>query len=801
MQGFFSMAEASYTAKDITVLEGLDPVRKRPGMYIGSTGARGLHHLVYEVVANAVDEALAGRNDRVEVTLHPDNSVTVKDWGSGIPVDLMKEQGLPALTVVLTKLHAGGKFGQGGYKVSGGLHGVGVSVVNALSEWLIAEVRRDGKVYRQEFARGVPAGDVGVVGEAEKGDSGTTIMFLPDAEIFEEVEFSAETLQQRLRETAFLTRGLRIVLTDERAGGEQVEFHYEGGIRDFVAHVNSTKDGIHKRIVFFDGENEQGNVEVAMQWNASYQESVYTFANNINTHEGGSHLSGFNAALTRTLNKVARDMGLLKEKEDNLEGDDVREGLAAVVSVKLQDPQFEGQTKTKLGNPWVKGFVESTVNSGLSEFLEENPTDAKQIITKAISAARARQAARKARDLTRRKGAFGGEIAKKFADCQVRDPELAEMFIVEGNSAGGAAKDARDKSNQAILPLRGKIINSEKNRIDKVLSNSEVQLLVQVIGTGIGEEFDIAKLRYHRVIVMTDADVDGAHIRTLVLTFLYRHMPELFERGHVYIAVPPLYLARLGNQQNYLEKESQLEELLVRERFGDLQIRARDNAEVKLTESRYARFARTLSEYVGWAARLRSDFGNQAADFVLAHRLVESDAMSAADAVSAIAAAAPNGYKLEPEADGEQLKIQVIETETSAMHNVVVPAELFGSPIYDRVRKTYARLADIVGGLPPYSLKYGKQTLEALTFEELRDAALTLAKSGIQITRFKGLSEMNATELWATTMDPARRMLIRVDVEDAAAADLWFSRLMGDEVEPRRLFIEQNALDVKNLDV
>jgi len=797
------MAEATYTAKDITVLEGLEPVRLRPGMYIGSTGARGLHHLVYEVVDNSVDEALAGRNDKIEVTLHPDNSVTVRDFGSGIPVDTMAEQGMSALTVVLTKLHAGGKFGgeDAAYKVSGGLHGVGVSVVNALSERLVAEVRRDGKVYRQEFTRGVPNGDVEVVGKAEDGDTGTTISFLPDAEIFEEVELSAETLQQRLRETAFLTRGLRIVLTDERAGGETVEFHYEGGIRDFVAHVNSTKDGIHKSIVYFEGENEQGQVEVAMQWNGSYQESVYTFANNINTHEGGSHLSGFNAALTRTLNKVARDMGLLKEKEDNLEGDDVREGLAAVVSVKLQDPQFEGQTKTKLGNPWVKGFVESTVNARLSEFLEENPTDAKQIITKAISAARARQAARKARDLTRRKGAFGGEIAKKFADCQVRDPELAEMFIVEGNSAGGAAKDARDKSNQAILPLRGKIINSEKNRIDKVLSNSEVQLLVQVIGTGIGDEFDIAKLRYHRVIVMTDADVDGAHIRTLVLTFLYRHMPELFERGHVYIAVPPLYLARLGNQHTYLEKESQLEELLVRERFGDLEIHGRDNAAVKLTEARYARFARTLTEYVGWAARLRSDFGPQAADFVLAHRLVESDASSPADAVRAIAGAAPNGYKLESEAAADELRIRVIETETSAMQNVVVPAELFASPIYDHVRKTYARLGEILGGLPPFGLKYGKQSAEALTFEELRDAALTLAKAGIQITRYKGLSEMNPTELWATTMDPNRRMLIRVDVEDAAAADLWFSRLMGDEVEPRRLFIEQNALDVKNLDV
>src|SRR4051794_17784828 len=796
------MAEVTYTAKDITVLEGLEPVRLRPGMYIGSTGPRGLHHLVYEVVDNSVDEALAGRADRIDVTLHPDGSVTVSDNGSGIPVDTMAEQGLSALTVVLTKLHAGGKFGgdDAAYKVSGGLHGVGISVVNALSEWLVAEVKRDGKVYRQSFARGEPTSDVEVTGKTS--ETGTTISFLPDVEqIFEDGDWSYETLSQRLRETAFLTRGLRIVLTDERAGGERAEFYYEGGIRDFVAHVNAPKDPVHKRIAYFESESEKGAVEVAMQWNSSYQESLYTFANNINTHEGGAHLSGFNAALTRTINRFARELNLLKEKEDNLEGEDAREGLAAVVSVKMQNPQFEGQTKTKLGNPWVKGFVEQTVNAKLGQFLEENPQDAKQIIQKAIAASRARQAARKARDLTRRKGAFGGEIAKKFADCQVRDPELAEMFIVEGNSAGGAAKEARDKSNQAILPLRGKIINSEKNRIDKVLSNTEIQLLVQVIGTGIGDEFDISKLRYHRIIVMTDADVDGAHIRTLVLTFLYRHMPELFERGHIFIAVPPLYLARLGNQHNYLEKDSQLEELLVREKFGDLEIEARGGTAVKLTENRYARFARTLSEYVGWAARLRSDFGNHAADFVLAHRLVESDAMSAADAVSAIAGAAPNGYKLEPEADGEQLKIRVIETETSAMHNVVVPAELFGSPIYDRVRKTYARLADIVGGLPPYSLKYGKQTLEALTFEELRDAALTLAKSGIQITRFKGLSEMNATELWSTTMDPARRMLIRVDVEDAAAADLWFSRLMGDEVEPRRLFIEQNALDVKNLDV
>src|SRR5437879_6341112 len=633
------MAEASYTAKDITVLEGLEPVRLRPGMYIGSTGARGLHHLVYECVDNSVDEALAGRNERVDVTLHPDDSVTVSDWGSGIPVDVMKDQGLPALTVVLTKLHAGGKFGGEGYKVSGGLHGVGVSVVNALSEWLIAEVRRDGKVYRQEFARGVPQGDMEIVGEAI--NTGTTITFMPDAEIFEEIEWSMETLSQRLRETAFLTRGLRITLSDERAGGEQIEFHYEGGIRDFVSHINEAKDPVHKHIVYFEGANEQGQIEVAMQWNTKYVESVFSFANNINTHEGGSHLSGFNAALTRTLNKYARDKGLLKEKEENLEGEDVREGLAAVISVKLQDPQFEGQTKTKLGNPWVRGFVEQAVNAGLADFLEENPTDAKQIMTKAISAARARLAARKARDLTRRKGAFGGGMAKKFADCQIRDPELTELFIVEGDSAGGSAKQARDKSTQAILPLRGKIINSEKNRINKVLSNAEIQSLVQVIGTGIGEEFDIAKLRYNRIIVMTDADVDGAHIRTLILTFLYRHMQELFDRGHVYIAVPPLYLAKIGGRETYLIKDVQLEELLVREKFPELDIKSREGAQVKLTETRYGRFQRALTEFEGWSARLRSDFGVQPADFVIAHRLVETDAAVPED-VAKLLENAPN---------------------------------------------------------------------------------------------------------------------------------------------------------------
>jgi DNA gyrase subunit B len=796
------MAKATYTAKDITVLEGLEPVRKRPGMYIGSTGSRGLHHLLYEVVDNSVDEALAGRADRIDVTLHPDNSVTVRDNGSGIPVDVMKDQGLPALTVVLTKLHAGGKFGGQGYKVSGGLHGVGVSVVNALSERLTAEVRRDGKLWQQEFSRGEATSELKEVGKVPKSDAGTTISYLPDAEIFDEVEYEWETIVQRLRETAFLTKGLRIAITDERAGGETIEFLYEGGIRDFVAYVNEAKDPVHKHIVYFESENgDQGKVEVAMQWSTKYVESVYSFANNINTHEGGTHLSGFTAALTRTLNKYARSMELLKEKEENLEGEDTREGLAAVISVKLRDPQFEGQTKTKLGNPGVKGLVEQTVNAKLSEFLEENPTEARQIIQKAISAARARQAARKARDLTRRKGAFGGEMAKKFADCQIRNPELTELFIVEGNSAGGAAKEGRDKSNQAILPLRGKIINSEKNRIDRVLSNTEIQTLVQVIGTGIGDEFDISKLRYNRIIVMTDADVDGAHIRTLVLTFLYRHMEELFDRGNVYIAVPPLYLVKMGNQASYLEKDAQLEELLVREKFPEIEIEARGGAKVKLSEARFGRFQRALHEFEGWSARLRSDFGNRAADFVLAHRLIESGATTPKEAASIIDGAAENGYRLEPKATADALRIRVVEIETSAASDVVVPSELFTSPIYEHVRKSYERLAEIIGGLPPFALRFGKQKEEAETFEGLRDLAFTLSKHGIQITRFKGLAEMQSDELWTTTMDPGRRMLVRVDVEDAAATDMWFSRLMGDEVEPRREFIEQNALEVRHLDV
>ena len=804
MQGFLmteSVAQTDYTAKDITVLEGLEPVRLRPGMYIGSTGPRGLHHLVFEVVDNSVDEAMAGRCSTIEVTVHPDDSVTVTDDGSGIPTDVMPDQGRPALEVVLTKLHAGGKFGGDGYKVSGGLHGVGVSVVNALSEWLTAEVRREGKIWRQEFRRGEPNADMAHVGDAGK-TTGTTISFMPDHEVFEEIEWSSQTLVQRLRETAFLTRGLRIVLIDERAGGDRHEFHYEGGIKDFVTFVNGTKDPVHKHIVFFEGEMDDGQVEVAMQWNSSYVESVFSFANNINTHEGGSHLSGFKGALTGTLNRYARDKGLLKEKDVNLEGEDVREGLAAVVSLKLREPQFEGQTKTKLGNPWVRGFVEQVVNQRLAEYLEENPTDAKRIINKALSAAQARLAARKARELTRRKSALENmALPGKLADCLVRDPEVAELFIVEGDSAGGSAKQGRDSTYQAILPLRGKIINTEKNRINKVLSNTEIQAMITAIGTGIGEEFDAEKLRYHRVVVMTDADVDGSHIRTLILTFLYRHMPDLIERGHVYIAVPPLYLVRAGNQERYLEKDSQLEDLLVRERMGPLEISGRDGAEVKLTESRWGRLSHSLAELEGWSARLRSDFGAQAADLLLSHGLLELDAATADELAAGLSDERANGYAFSLDArDQASLTIKVVEAATSATRRVVVPVTIFESPIYAQVRKTYGRLTEIAG-FPPFALRHGKKAVNAKSFGQLRTLALELAKEGLQLSRFKGLGEMNADQLWDTTMDPARRLLIRVEVEDASAADRLFSVLMGDQVEPRREFIEQNARDVRFLDV
>jgi DNA gyrase subunit B len=642
---------------------------------------------------------------------------------------------------------------------------------------------------------------VAVNGKSDKGETGTTITFLPDADVFEELDLSAETLAQRLRETAFLTRGLQIVLMDERADGERYEFKYDGGIRDFVSYINDAKDPVHKRIVYLESETDDGAVEIAMQWNASYVESVFSFANNINTHEGGSHLSGFKAALTGTLNKYARDKGLLKEKEENLEGEDVREGLAAVISVKLRDPQFEGQTKTKLGNPWVRGLVEQAVNAKLAEFLEETPTDARQVINKAIAARNARQAARKARELTRRKSALeNSSLPGKLADCTVRDPDLAELYIVEGDSAGGSAKQARDRTYQAILPLRGKIINSEKNRINKVLSNTEIQAMITAIGTGIGDEFDIANLRYGRVIVMTDADVDGSHIRTLILTFLYRNMPELIDRGHVYIAVPPLYHVKVGNQEFYFEKDAQLEELLVRERIKDIEITDRDDEPVQLTEHRYGKFLKELTAFEGYRAKLHAEFG-EAADFVVAHRLVEHEAASLDEIEQTITAMPVNGHELSvlERADGG-LRLLVIEQASSAARHLRLPEDLVTSPTYERLREAYKKTAAATGS-PPFTLRLGKKSATAMTFDELRARALELAKEGLNLSRFKGLGEMNPEQLWETTMDPQRRLLIRVDVEDASAADQMFSVLMGDQVEPRRLFIEHNAKDVRFLDI
>ena len=795
------MAESDYSAKDITVLEGLEPVRLRPGMYIGSTGTRGLHHLVWEVVDNAVDEALGGHNDYVEVRLHPDNSVTVVDNGRGIPVDQLPDGQGSALTVVLTKLHAGGKFGGEGYKVSGGLHGVGVSVVNALSESLIAEVRRDGKFYRQTFVRGIQQTEVEEIPEAEsltagrEYHTGTTIHFQPDAQIFEELEWSRDTLRTRLRETAFLTKALRIRIIDEREGHWEEEFHFEGGLRDFVMHVNAEKDPIHPTIVYFEAEDEEGrgSVEVAMQWNSKYVESVFSFANNINTHEGGAHLSGFTAALTTTINKFARDEGQLKEKEENLEGDDVREGLAAIISVKIREPQFEGQTKTKLGNPWVRGFVQQVVNQRLAEFLHENPAERKKVISKAIDSARARQAARKAREVSRKGALIGGGLPGKLADCQSTDPESCEIYLVEGNSAGGSAVDARDKNFQAILPLRGKVINSEKNRINKVLSNTEIQSIVTAIGCGIGAEFDIEKLRYHRVIVMTDADVDGSHIRTLLLTFFYRQMQELVERGHVYIAVPPLYRVKIGNQERYVEKEAHFEELLVRERTKDMEITDRSGEATKVTEARHQRLVQKLTTFDGWAAKLRADFGAAAANFVVRHRLAELPSSTALEVEAALPQLGDEVFELQfGGADEENVTIKLIERETNATTRVELPIALLASPAYANLRKAYTELNGIAGP-PPFSVQLGKKVRAAQTFDELRETVLDLAKEGIQVSRFKGLGEMNPEELWETTMNPERRMLVQVGVDDALLADRIFSMLMGDQVEPRREFIEQNA--------
>jgi DNA gyrase subunit B len=796
-------APASYDAKDITVLEGIEAVRKRPGMYIGSTGPTGLHHLVYEIVDNSVDEALAGYADAVTVVIHPDNSVTISDNGRGIPVGIMEKEQRPAIEVIMTVLHAGGKFGTGGgYKVSGGLHGVGASVVNALSEELQVEVRRDGYTWTQTYRQGKPQGSL-AKGEPTK-ETGTTTTFLADAEIFESLEFDASVLEERLRETAFLTRGLQLTIVDERSGGHKAEFRYEGGIVDFVKHLNANKEPIQRKVIDFSGEGGEGAVEVAMQWNSSYQESVFSFANNINTREGGAHMSGFRSALTGALNKYAREKGELKEKDDNLTGEDVREGLTAVISVKLADPQFEGQTKTKLGNPGMAGFVQSVVNARLAEFLEENPQDARSIIRKAVSAAHARAAARKARDLTRRKSALeNSTLPGKLADCSVKDPSLAELFVVEGDSAGGSAVDARDRNTQAILPLRGKILNVEKSRIDKVLSNTEVQALITAIGTGVRDEFDITKARYHKVVLLTDADVDGAHIRTLALTLLFREMQPLIEAGYVYIAKPPLYRLTRGQKHRYLERESDLEEILLGDKFEKIEVTDRKGDPFKLTEARWKRFSRLLKQYEGWAAALRGAHGQSVIAFIQQTRLLDRNVTDVRGLVAVLQSPTDDGdvYSAELIRETEtEVVAKTIEAKTGLATTHHVRRSALEATEYQRLAAVHAELVGLVG-MPHFTVQLADSTVDAASFTELKEAVLDVAQKGVQYYRFKGLGEMDSEELRETTMDPASRTLVRVTMEDAASADLMFSMLMGDQVEPRRAFIEDNARLVSNLDV
>jgi DNA gyrase subunit B len=795
----------SYGAQDISVLEGLEAVRKRPGMYIGSTGIRGLHHLIYEVMDNSVDEALAGEADTVDIEIHPDNRVTVTDNGRGIPTDIMEKEQKPAAEVVLTVLHAGGKFGDGGgYKVSGGLHGVGVSVVNALSERLDLTIWRDGFEHKQSYERGTPTGPL------VKGDKterrGTSITFLPDLEIFETIDYEYSTLETRFREMAFLTRGLKITFSDERGEGSKVDFKYDGGIRDFVTYLHSqgTKEAVQKKVIYIEDEGDVGEVEVAMQWNNSYQESLLSFANNINTHEGGSHLSGFRSALTRTINAYAKDKGLLKEKDGNLQGEDIREGLTAIISVKIPDPQFEGQTKTKLGNPPVEGFVQQAVNKGLAEFLEENPQDAKQVITKAVSASRAREAARKARDLTRRKSALeNSTLPGKLADCSVRDPALAEIFVVEGDSAGGSAKQGRDRNTQAVLPLRGKIINAEKNRIDKVLSNNEIQAMITAIGTGIREEFDIEKARYHKVIIMCDADVDGAHIRTLVLTFLFREMPDLIEAGYVYLAKAPLYKVKTGGQEIYIEKESELEEVLLRDKLEKIEVLGRGGSGTKFTHTRWQKYGRLLKQYEGWASALRAEFGHDTVTFLEESQILDAGSVDASAVEKLIATDdhdhAPFTTELISE-DEDELVIRVVERLNGSAATYKLRRDMFGRPEYANFVRVHKELEELVGR-PAFDVRLGRKEQTALSFEELRKKVLDVAREGVGVQRFKGLGEMNADQLYDTTMDAGRRTLQQVTVDDASLADQIFSMLMGDQVEPRRKFIEDNAAKVANLDV
>lgn len=795
------LVEEKYDAENIKILEGLEAVRKRPAMYIGSTGSSGLHHLVYELVDNSVDEALAGFCKRIDVTIHTDNSVTVVDDGRGIPVG-MHSSGRSAAEVALTELHAGGKFDDKAYKVAGGLHGVGVSVVNALSEWLELEIKQNSLVFQQRYEKGMPQAPLEVIGKT-KG-SGTKITFKPDPKIFEELEVSHDILSQRLRELAFLNKGLNISILDERSDKSQI-FHYEGGIKSFVEHLNKNKTPLHPKPIYIKKERNGVTVEVALQYNDGYAETLFSFANNINTQEGGTHLIGFKSALTRTVNSYAVDSGLSKNGKETLTGDDIREGLTAVVSVYLQNPQFEGQTKAKLGNSEVKGLVEASVNEGLSDFFEENPVIAKRIVEKALQAARAREAARKVRELTRRKGALdGGGLPGKLADCSEKDPAFSEIFIVEGDSAGGSAKQGRDRRNQAILPLKGKILNVEKARVDKMLSSEEIKTLIMALGTGIGsDDFDINKLRYHKVIIMTDADVDGAHLRTLILTFFYRQMPETIEKGHLYIAQPPLFRIRRGKMERYLQNDSLLEDMLIDMIAEEIEI---TSARSTLSGERLLPILKKLSTF----EKILERFGKRKKDpelirAFLLQRGLNKAALKDKERLGEIIEGVSSRMK-------GPININIEEDEEHGAYRISSEYIRDGEPQRLTVDEEFLSSSDLrelqglkstieVLGDPPYTLKMKGEDKDFNGHKELMQYILNTAKKGLTIQRYKGLGEMNPEQLWQTTMNPETRTLLKVSVEDSVNADELFTILMGDQVEPRKRFIEQHALEVRNLDI
>jgi DNA gyrase subunit B len=810
----------SYSADQIKVLEGLDAVRKRPAMYIGSTGPEGLHHLVYEVVDNSVDEHMAGFGETIEVTLQIDGSVIVIDNGRGIPTGLHPTQKKSAAEVALTVLHAGGKFEQGAYTVSGGLHGVGISVVNALSEWLELEIWQDGQVFEQRYERGKATAPLAVTGKTKK--RGTKITFKPDGQVFETLEFSFDVLAQRLRELAFLNKGLAITLRDEQKEKEQA-FRYKGGIVSFVEHINEAKTPLHKPI-FVEVQKSDMILEVALQYNDVYAENLFSFANNINTREGGTHLVGFKAALTRTINNYANANDLLKKDMESLTGDDVREGLTAVVSVKLRNPQFEGQTKAKLGNSEVKGIVEAAVNEALGNYFEENPTVARKIIGKAIDAARAREAARKAKDLIRRKSALdAGSLPGKLADCSEKDPAHSELFIVEGDSAGGSAKQGRDRKFQAILPIKGKILNVERARFDKMLSSEEIRVLIVALGTGIGrkredavqgkddkESFDIAKARYHKIILMTDADVDGSHIRTLLLTFFYRQMAELIDHGYIYIAQPPLFKVKKGKVERYLKDEAALNEYLSDLAVEEVQLYS-ENAQGFVTGRRLLPL---LKKLIGFE-HLLTRFGKKQHETGILRAFVDEPMLdrdllkNAAglrpvidSAKRTLALAYPkSNISIETAAEEEHQSNKIIcRVPTNGMvHTLEITHDLVGSADFRELQRLAPSAIGV--GYPPYKLKIGDADTEYHDTADLVRAILETGKKGIGIQRYKGLGEMNPTQLWETTMNPETRILLQVKLEDIAGVEDIFSTLMGDEVEPRRNFIQQHALEVKNLDV